>query len=239
MIKKTYVSGNEVQYNDRETSNLVFIDAGARIGEIFGKVPGSGTFFTTESGTLEIDKQKVINKLSDIWSPYPFDTPNRKWSESEIHLFEPNSDYHSLLFDLAKNLSRFCVSVTVHPSAVWIQHEMRFMNIYESGLGSTLLDRGGEKQGAQMISCISFKEFLNSLQANDIHVKMDIEGSEYDVLYDILIDPVCLKKLSSLSVEWHRDLFPEKAAKFWYLGGHRMIGAAKEGIVINWWPGEF
>jgi len=239
MIKRSYESGCEIDYNDRKTSDLVYIDCGARIGEIFGSVPGSGTFFTTESGVLEVDHKSVSEKLNSIWTPYPFDIPQRAWNKAEIHLFEPNDDYKQQLFDLAKNLSNYCESVTVHTSAVWTQKELKFFHIYESGLGSTLLDRDGIKEGNKMINCVSFKEFLNSLPGNDIHVKMDIEGSEYNVLSDILVNKVCLKKLSSLSIEWHRDLFPERATTFWKYQGQNMIGAMKAGIMINWWPGEF
>ncbi len=239
MISKSFVKGTEVAYAERKTSDLVFVDAGARIGEIFGSVPGTGTFFSTNSGCLTIDKLGVTESFGKVWSPYPFDIPERDWSTAEIHLFEPNDDYHSDLFVLAKRLSNYCVSTTVHTSAVWINKEVKFFHVYDTGLGSTLLNREGNKEETKMINCVSFKSFLLELPGNDIHVKMDIEGSEYDVLGDVLTNAICLNKLSSLSIEWHRDIFPEMATKFWRYRGQHMIGAMKAGVMINWWPGEF
>ena len=87
---------------------------------------------------------------------------------------------------------------------------------------------------------------LDNFNKDDyIIMKMDIEGAEYDIL------PHMFKhwnhchggNISSLSVEFHRDFFPEKDLNFWggapYYCGHFIMNIIKHGVCFNWWPGEW
>lgn len=53
------------------------------------------------------------------------------------------------------------------------------------------------------IDCIDFSEFLSQFSNNnEIFVKMDIEGAEYEVM-DRLIDTGTIKHIKKLNIEWH------------------------------------
>jgi FkbM family methyltransferase len=61
------------------------------------------------------------------------------------------------------------------------------------------------------VSCFDFSRFIleNFSKDDNIIVKMDIEGSEYDVLEKMIVDG-SIEYLNHISVEWHSRFFKNK-----------------------------
>lgn len=61
------------------------------------------------------------------------------------------------------------------------------------------------------VNCINFSNFIkeNCSESDYVLIKLDIEGSEYDVL-ESMIDNDCLKFVDHLVVEWHSHFFINK-----------------------------
>lgn len=178
----------------------VFIDCGANLGQ----------------GLLEFNKKfKFIN--------------NEEW---EVHSFEPNPDIE-LNFDNAKN-------VTGHQKAVWVEEStIDFargvrVNKYDApnGLGDNgtpgeltsvgcrikndkieNVDGKGQRL-TDMVSVptIDFSKFIEQFKNYDqVIVKMDIEGAEYQVLRH-LINQDTAKIMDQLFVETHERFVNDENA---------------------------
>jgi FkbM family methyltransferase len=61
------------------------------------------------------------------------------------------------------------------------------------------------------VNCLDFSKFIadNFTKEDNIIVKMDIEGSEYDVLEKMIADGT-IEYLNHISVEWHSRFFSNK-----------------------------
>lgn len=207
----SYVNGKVVENysNQSDSKRLVFIDCGARKGENFhwdGKTPQGGIF----SQTLEICKDRGL----------PFLQPS--FMGAEIHMFEPNEHlWVKERHETAQKTSYAASSVHVHECAVWTKNEMKdfFISIDQWGdCGSSLcsdkreiLDRANPK----LVPCIDFCEFIvsNFSVDDDVVVKFDVEGAEYDILESIVENVECMKRIDSLFIEWHGHFFPQKHEK--------------------------
>jgi FkbM family methyltransferase len=155
-------------------------------------------------------------------------------------LFEPNSEYESILIELSKKISKLCKFVCYVPFASWVEECDKIFGICDSGYGSTLLlDKANtEFESYVSVSCIDIVNFINNINgAKEIHIKMDIEGAEYDILPYMLSN--WNRNISSLAVEFHRDFYPKRDFEFWYNYSHSIINLLKFGCNFNWWPGEW
>lgn len=132
----------------------------------------------------------------------------------QYHLFEANPD---LCVELEKELPPD-ENVILHNKAVWIENTiMPFYFSTKDALtgpqGSTLIE--GKKtmrvdyKHPIKVDAIDFDEYIKSLPEGSIHVKMDIEGAEYDVIQHMDVNG-SLKLLSSFEVEFHSHKFKNK-----------------------------
>jgi len=124
----------------------------------------------------------------------------------EIHSFEPNPVFDHWFDDLEVNLIK---------KAVWIRNEeLTFYQIenlrdgMESG-ASTLNEKKAKSHNNVIVhelkvEAIDFSEwvFNNFDPEDEIVLKMDIEGSEYEVLHK-MIDDGTIKFINKLYIEFH------------------------------------
>ncbi len=98
-----------------------------------------------------------------------------------IHCFEPNPKFFPIFNDL---------DVLFHPVAVWSRDESRSLYIGQinNGWGSTLFPHKTtgniDRNRPLNIWCINFSRWLaeHSTRFDDIILKLDIEGAEYELL---------------------------------------------------------
>lgn len=87
------------------------------------------------------------------------------------------------------------------------------------------------KYAVEEVQCIDFSHFLeyNFKDTDDIFIKMDIEGAEYDVLTKLLRSPA-IKMIREISIEWHNRMLKTK-----YDQNYITSQLVTKGIVINTW----
>lgn len=185
---------------------LVFIDCGARQGENFmwdGTTPDSGIMSRKlEVCTTRPDIPFILNSLYG----------------AEVHLFEPNKMWSKERHEIAKEVSKSALAVYVHDCAVWTGEETKkfYVGIDEYGdLGSSLCEDKNEKLDRENpinVNCIDLSKFIidNFEEKDNVILKLDVEGAEYDILPYLINNFECMKRIDSLFVEWHPDFFPQK-----------------------------
>lgn len=158
----------------------VFIDAGARIGE-----------------TVDL----FLNKRQDLYG-------------ADVYFFECNLEHLAVLEDIAN--SNLDYNFFVKTEAVW--NENTVLDFYTAidqwgDLGNTLNPNKLEKldlDNPKKVKAIKFSEFLSNFSMDDyVILKLDIEGAEYEVLWD-LINSGEISKIKELYVEFHDNFFPGK-----------------------------
>ena len=155
----------------------IFIDGGARIGE-------SIEYF--------LDKRKDLLGC-------------------DVYFFECNSDHFKTLENIQSNNSNY--NFIIKKEAIWVSNtELPFyISVdYWGDLGCTLDKTKKEKldlENPRIVDCIDISNFLDSFIDNEyIILKLDIEGSEYEVI-NHLIDTGRINKIKELCVEFHDHFF--------------------------------
>jgi FkbM family methyltransferase len=230
-------------------SSLVYVDAGARKGELFPDESGPGVYFEVDEDDKCLKVRKDLGAhVKFAWLPFPFEVSRLSYKDAEFHLFEPNPEFRDDLERKAKYISQFNCTVWVHCLAIGTKTELTKFKLTEGGWGSTIcLDKQNEKFideiEVQKIDFLTFLNFLNKRcpgLSPVIDIKMDVEGAEYEILEVMFAnwDNHC-KGVKSLSVEFHRDFFTEKHDKWIAKFYGFIIGVMKKGVTFNWWPGEW
>ena len=129
----------------------------------------------------------------------------------EYHLFEAHPS-------LAKKLKEELPedeNIFLHDKAVWIEDknlEFYFstINKAKNPQGSTIVQGkttgGVDYTNPTIVNAINFDEYLKSLPAGEIYLKMDIEGAEYQVL-NHMKNNGSLDIIDILDVEFHAYKF--------------------------------
>ena len=246
-LVSVYKNGRE---HDIETfdqySNLIFIDAGARSGELFPDENGPGVYFEIRDNSLRV-REDLGKHVEDAYLPFPFEVDQVDYGHSEIHLFEPNPDFIDQLRKKAEFISKHKCIVWIHQIAVSDSNKDVVFKRTPGGWGSTICE---DKENEEFVDEIKVKQidFLNFIRniknrsdkEQSVHIKMDIEGAEYDTLRH-LFDGWHLhcQNIKSLSVEFHRDFFEKKHDEWMAQNWHAFIVLLKAGIKFNWWPGAW
>ena len=244
-----YRNGEEQDLDSFDVgSNLIFVDAGARAGELYPDESGPGVYFKVgEQGSLEV-RRDLGKHVQSSFMPFQFEVDQVNYDSAEIHLFEPNPEFIDDLKKKAKYISQKNCIVWIYQAAVGDSEKTVKLKRTSGGWGSTTCE---DKQNESFIDEIEVKQidflsYISSLKnrpsetAQSIHIKMDIEGSEYDVLTRLFSnwDPHCTD-IKSLSVEFHRDFYKEKHDKWIAENWTGIVTLIKEGVRFNWWPGEW
>jgi FkbM family methyltransferase len=123
-------------------------------------------------------------------------------------------------------------NVTLYKSAVWVKDEMRSIFLCDNIEASSLIENHVHLKGSKrsiVVQCVDFNRWLLEnfkLNEQKIHLKLDIESAEYDVLSS-MIDGGSIKLINKLVCEWHK---PNKNRK------HELIKKIKQlGIDYKPW----
>lgn len=121
-----------------------------------------------------------------------------------IVCFEANT---SLVVQAPDNWSG---SLEVINAAVWKEDgEMRFF-VGDQDISSSVMENkitgNFSLENSNMVPCINLARWLeeNTSAGDNVTLKIDIEGAEYDVLEKLSGNPV-LKRLDNILVEWHEN----------------------------------
>jgi FkbM family methyltransferase len=134
----------------------------------------------------------------------------------DIHFFEPNPILISELENISKKDKNY--NIKVYHSALWIKDgEIEFLESIArwGSLGGTVIPSIEEKWGLKIdkknpkkVPATSLPNFLDNFNDDDyIVVKLDIEGSEYFVIGELLRTGK-INMINELYVEWHDHFFP-------------------------------
>jgi len=193
----------------KKKAGCYFIDAGANIGDSLQE------FFHGSS--------KYVPALPKGMSP----------CQCTCHLFEANS-IHNESLQKTKDKYPTC-NINLHlETAVWTEDtELTFYtdnNPAKHFWGATLdQDRRKPEAEGHKVKAVNFANFLkeNVEEGSWVFVKLDIEGSEYEVLQDLL-DRGVAPLITFLSVEFHKS--PKRNRK------EKLIQSySKHGIQIEIW----
>jgi FkbM family methyltransferase len=133
----------------------------------------------------------------------------------DVYCFEPNKNS---FLKLEKNILE-SENIKLFNKAVWIKDDVISFNEEKwiednwnsTGPGSSIFNQNEWKTQPNVktilteVECINFSNFIDKLNGN-IYVKMDIEGSEYDVIRDLIKNNL-LSKIKELHVEFHYKCF--------------------------------
>ena len=181
----------------------VFIDGGSHSGELFGIIKQDPRF-------------RFIN-------------------DCEIHLFEPNQRYYPVLESMCQTRP----NTYLHKGALWIDEcEKDFFESHErcGDAGNTLYRSSVAKIDVNtptLVKCFDVNKFINSFAPDDnIVIKLDVEGSEYDILRRMYSDDNVLKRVKGFFIEWHDQWFPDANMKSYLITELY----SKKNILLQTWP---
>lgn len=180
--------------------------------------------------------------LSHFHNVYNFDT---SWI---IHSFEANP----ITFRKAANIIPTKIKATVNlmNTAVYTKNEYVVVHCdtfdgMGCGQGSNILTNPPDrdkvfhnqfKYNEYKVKAIDFVEFLNNLiDVERLIIKMDIEGSEFDVLQHML-NKTLIHPIEHMYVEFHDRFFDdmEKYAKLRHKLCHQLVDTNKVKILEEW-----
>lgn len=175
----------------------IFIDCGSNLGQGF----------------------EIISKELNI---------NSNWN---VFMIEPNPK----CVDILKNKYNTYNFITIIDKAIWINNEKRLLNVeycpehndWVGGATNIILQNKYIKpkyikdeylKSGSYVECIDFSEFVmsNFKKEDNICIKFDIEGAEFDVL-DKMINDKTIDYVNTFYVEWHNHLIPNKKSQDYYI----------------------
>lgn len=136
----------------------------------------------------------------------------------KVYVFEPNplfyDSYRSSRYELVKK-------------AIWVEDTKKFFYISkdENQISSSLFKNKLSKVNNELIDnhwlktlevdCINFSQWIkdNFDEKDDITLKLDIEGAEFDVL-EKMIEDKTISMINKLFVEFHLETCPDKHEKY-------------------------
>lgn len=125
------------------------------------------------------------------------------YGAAKVVAVEPvSSTYNTLL----NNLSKAKVdNVVVPQKAVVLNEEGKKISIgLNDKCGHNSLYKSGN--GQEEVSSVTLKNLLNMVDGDDVFLKIDCEGSEYDILMNMSKED--MDRISTLAIEVHLDLHP-------------------------------
>ncbi len=140
-----------------------------------------------------------------------------------IHTFEANPETYKKFVDEywggRQWITHHNKAISDHDGTITINLET-FPNGDKNGMGSSIVDL--EKWNPwntehrnqfiqQEIPCIDFSKFIkdNFNKDDEIAIKMDIEGAEFDVL-DHMFNTNAIEYVNSMYIEWHAHFFTNR-----------------------------
>lgn len=129
----------------------------------------------------------------------------RNWNFS-IAMKEKNEKVYSI--DIQPMTKPDLIDV-FNQKALWINNRKLYVN-YVNDINGTFISHNRESKKTEEISTITLNEIYNEIGTDIDCLKLDIEGSEYDILMDESFKPIP----KQLSIEFHEHNFKFKHDKF-------------------------
>ena len=198
-IKPRKYSNKDILLKLRNGDKIFFkldnLDA-QRIAEIFGENIYTPAYLSTYWSDPKVVLD--IGANTGVFTLYAA----RLFPEATIHAYEPNPDLFPLLKKniLLNGLQERCA---LSNCAVWHESDtLHFTlgNAKNPGTGQIVRD-GKEEQNVKSVPAIGFMNILEMHQKVDF-IKMDIEGSEYEVI--LQSHPNYLRKVKFFALEYHK-----------------------------------
>lgn len=169
---------------------------------------------------MKTQKTIFVDCGTNLGQGYTNLTKTLALSNDQIYMFEPSKYCYEKLVEKYSQYPNF----HINQKAVWNKNETRILNIefcpIENGFygGATnilmenfkILDRDmglmneWPPKVSDEVECIDLSEFISTnIDLNEnIILKLDIEGAEYEVI-DKMIDDDVLRHINTIAVEWH------------------------------------
>jgi FkbM family methyltransferase len=216
---------NEISVN--ETVKNVFIDLGSNKGDSIYN------FF----GLLEKSQGSNLNGQSLFDNEIEDSFILKTW---DVYAFEANEFFNEQLNDMKKTIESLGHTVYLYDKTAactfngFIDFYLDIKNKYFDYGGSSLkknhrdVVRSGFKKSK--VRCVDIAEIISKYQPSDIViVKMDVEGSEYDLLQDFIVKNVS-KLIDLMVVEYHDFVSPFKSPNDVFKSLYALQGVK----IINW-----
>ena len=192
----------------------IFIDCGTHFGEGLDefinkfKIDPSWKVFTFEANPITFDIYK-----NQYHKKYP-------WVEAHNLAVSNNDGISSLNIETVAYEGHTGQGTSLIDIQNWNPHNGVFRNNYMFQTN---------------VKCIDFANFIktNCSESDFVLVKLDIEGSEYDVL-EHLIKTDCLNYIKHLVVEWHADFFTNKSSIIERENKIKQVILSSKIILENW-----
>lgn len=192
----------------------VFIDCGSNLGQGYEKV-------------------KSLQKIDSSW---------------DVFMFEPNPN----CIDVLKRKYSRCPNITIRQEGVYNKNGTTEFFITTDLSGKINKHSEGSKISEMLnmftsrkifydyadpiiINLIRLSDFIKSLQSNEIVLKIDVEGCEFDIIND-LIDEKSLLKIRHVYVEFHNYAIDKDKVPYYNKNKNDIIRIFKEkGVGFTEW----
>ena len=115
--------------------------------------------------------------------------------ECNIFVLEPMKAYHDLI------VARFNYTNRIIPVNIALSNKTEQAEISIEGDSSSIFNQEGVKE---IIQCVDVKDFFEEYKLNEVDLmKINIEGSEYDLL-ERIIELDLHKKIKNFQIQFHR-----------------------------------
>ena len=222
----------EIEYPDwLSKCSTVYLDVGSNIGVQVKKL-----FEPERYEHIKTSRQKkvILNAVLKLYEE-AFGLPSQRTQKNSGLCaigFEPNPRHHQLLNDLEKIYNKKGWKVHFFPYAVSIKNT--FVTLYSNernqlDVAASLFKTTNIKKQftVKVISLSDFIEiYFKDIQIN--LVKLDIEGSEYEVLTDMLLKGMlCQSKIKTMYIEFHENILRKSPWFSLYKSSNELIEKVK------------
>lgn len=180
--------------------NMIYLDIGTNVGD-------SLAAFSRSQPELRL-AETIKVAVGNTWSP----------STTCVYGFEPNPRWTKRLRDLNARLASSFSSLTIYTETAvggpeQLAHPLWLVQEGARGVGSYLSSSPPRKHAnATTVATFSLAEWLRDVCVKQhgwqtpVVMRMDVEGTEYDILPDLATSGLGRQMQLYLTVEWHRQV---------------------------------
>jgi len=123
-----------------------------------------------------------------------------------IYAFEPNMENYEKLIEFTKDFSNIiCINKAVHKPGV-----KRVFSEGEKGISTV---KEGDVENS--VDCVTLEEVLDEVKDEKLILKIDVEGAEYDILYNCPTEK--MSRFETIYAEFHDTEDKKKEDLEWYI----------------------
>ena len=206
----------------------VYLDIGSNVGVQVRKLFEPENY---ENIRLKQQQKKTLKKVLNLYTE-AFGSPSKRNGRICAFGFEPNPKHRNILRHLEMIYHAKGWKVHFFPFAVTDKNT--YLTLYSNERNkmddaASLYERNGVKKKFT-VKGISLAEFIEEhFKHGQIKlVKLDIEGSEYEVLTDLLYkNMLCQEKIKAMYIEFHEHLFKKDSWLLHYKSSDELLKTIK------------